>query len=361
MRKNYLFSTTRQWNPGDEFILLGCISIIQHMENEEINAIIFNRNPDIRTSSVFNNKWKTKKGTQRFEESKVKGKSLFRAFFRIGFWDNSYKDDTNPEILHGVVLAGSPEWYGNRVEPLFKIIVEHCIPTYILGIGLGENLSLDKLSKNARTVIENAEIITVRDDRTFELLKQYGAKKVTCPAFLAAPNNRCVTEVKKIALIFGTFRTVTNNKINEDVYVFLKKLYGQIVKKYDVGFVCHYIDELEEIKRDFPDAEVFYSYDSKDYIDIYSKFDLVIGQRVHGIGICASLGIPGIMIAHDMRSDTARGFKAQIIDHEKCSIDQAMDIIGETILKVKEISTDLQQYKRSVSKEYMRLLKEEKT
>ena len=64
----------------------------------------------------------------------------------------------------------------------------------------------------------------------------------------------------------------------------------------------------------FPDIDINYSYDSKDYIDIYNKFDLVIGGRVHGIGMSASLGIPGIMIKHDSRSSTTDGFLATSIN-----------------------------------------------
>lgn len=49
MRKNILVSTTRQWNPGDEFILLGSLNIMKNiLGKDNINTIIFNRNPDIR-------------------------------------------------------------------------------------------------------------------------------------------------------------------------------------------------------------------------------------------------------------------------------------------------------------------------
>ena len=49
---NIVFSTTRQWNPGDEFILLGCINLLKKQLGE-FNPIIFNRNPQIRRHRKF--------------------------------------------------------------------------------------------------------------------------------------------------------------------------------------------------------------------------------------------------------------------------------------------------------------------
>ena len=46
--KNILISTTRQWNPGDEFIMMGSLNIMKELYGNIINPIIFNRNPDIR-------------------------------------------------------------------------------------------------------------------------------------------------------------------------------------------------------------------------------------------------------------------------------------------------------------------------
>jgi len=47
--KNVVFSTTRQWNPGDEFILMGCINLLKEYMGE-FNPIIYNRHPQLRRS-----------------------------------------------------------------------------------------------------------------------------------------------------------------------------------------------------------------------------------------------------------------------------------------------------------------------
>lgn len=358
MGKNYLFSTTRQWNPGDEFILLGSIYLMNQFCEDRINPIIFNRNPDIRVDSTHRNKWKTKTGTKKYEGSSFRGKGLLNAFCRLGFYDNSFKDDTNPEILDGVVFAGSPEWYGNRLESLYETILEYDLPTYFLGIGLGEKIEINQLSKSTQEVLKRAQIIAVRDENAYQLLKSYGARKITCPAFLSAPCNKKVTEVKKVALIYGTNNTVVNNWISKETHEFLMELYAKIQKEYEVGFVCHYIDEVEEIKKDFPNAEVYYSYDSKDYIEIYNQFDFVVGPRVHGIGMSASLGIPGVMLAHDLRADTVKGFQAGIINFKEETANQAISFIKDRISQVSTLSEQLLRHKEAVKQEYQAFFEE---
>ena len=53
MRKNILISTTRQWNPGDEFIMMGALCILKNLYGDILNPIIYNRNPDIRVGCMW--------------------------------------------------------------------------------------------------------------------------------------------------------------------------------------------------------------------------------------------------------------------------------------------------------------------
>ena len=50
---NVVYSATRQWNCGDEFILFGCRNLLEKVLGGH-NPIIYNRNPDIRRLSRIN-------------------------------------------------------------------------------------------------------------------------------------------------------------------------------------------------------------------------------------------------------------------------------------------------------------------
>ncbi|MCL2390718.1 MAG: polysaccharide pyruvyl transferase family protein, partial [Endomicrobia bacterium] len=118
MRKNILFSTTRQWNPGDEFILLGCINLLKELY-PGFNPVIYNRNPAIRQEKYSNLNFFR---NTFWERVSCKSKGLSDAFLRMGFFDNSFKDNTDASFLDLAVFAGSPEWYGYRNAKLYDVI-----------------------------------------------------------------------------------------------------------------------------------------------------------------------------------------------------------------------------------------------
>ena len=94
----------------------------------------------------------------------------------------------------------------------------------------------------------------------------------------------------------------------------------------------------------------------KTYI-IYNKFDLVIGGRVHGIGMSASLGIPGIMIKHDSRSSTTDGFLATSINIGT-SVNDIVEIIEAKSKNIENESKKLNEHKKETMSKYLEILKE---
>ena len=357
MRKNILVSTTRQWNPGDEFILLGSLNIMKNiLGKDNINTIIFNRNPDIRVGGRIRNNSKTLKNTYKWDVSEFRGKSIIQTFFNIGHYDNSWKDDMDIENIDIVIFAGSPEWYGRRLKPLYEAIEYRNIPIIFLGLGAGDSIKFSKADKVVRKVLKKAQLITVRDKETECLLKQYGAKYIPCPALLSAPSNRKVTEVKKIGLIYATNETLKGNNVSKEMHDYIVKLYKEIMNKYNVGLVCHYVDEIDKARAEFPEADIYYSYDSKDYINIYNNFDLVLGGRVHGIGMAASLGIPGIMIKHDKRSSTTDGFLAETLP-VGTGTNEVFEMIQKVVINVEDYSRRLIKHKEEVMKQYIELIR----
>lgn len=357
MRHNVLISTTRQWNPGDEFIMQGAINILQYTFGDVFNPIIFNRNPDIRVGSGWRNFTCKKDYTYKWDQKTFKGKSILQELLRIGHYDNSWKDDMNAKNLSLALFAGSPEWYGKRLIPMYKLIVQERVPTVFVGLGAGDSTAFENVIPEVQEVLASAKMITTRDRATERLLENFHAKYVPCPAFLAAKKNKIVHEVNKVGLIYATNRTLKGNNVSSEMHDYILKLYPEIAKKYNVGLVCHYIDEIDQARVEFPNFDIYYSYDSKDYEDIYNNFDLVVGGRVHGIGMSASLGIPGVMIKHDARSDTTDGFLAHSVMAET-PVEGALYEIAEVARNVEIESERLMRHKQSVMEEYSIMLKQ---
>src|SRR5688572_5414453 len=114
--KNILFSTTRQWNPGDEFILHGIRRLFTQL-NIEYNPVIYNRHPSITPRKRFlRHRW---------------SKHEFYPHY-----DNSFILDQG-EVIDYVVFAGTPEWYGGkRMDALHKFIADNKIRCAFIGVGV---------------------------------------------------------------------------------------------------------------------------------------------------------------------------------------------------------------------------------
>jgi len=345
---NILFSATRQWNPGDEFILMGCINLLR-ASGLEFNPIVYNRNPQIRPKGKYNR-------YNKLDRAISGGKYT-------PFLDNSYKDSHEGSYIDLIVLAGSPEWRGKRMNSLYELVNKHKIPMIILGVGSAREFSFDLkcFPQSELDAISAARLITCRDERTSTGLSGLGAHFIPCPALFSADGHESPrTSVRKIGLIYGSDQTVNHNRISSETFDYLKQIYFWVIDTYSdvqVEFVAHYVDELTTFEIDFPGQKICYSYDSKDYIDIYSRYDLVIGHRIHGIGISASQGIPGVSVSHDLRGETARGFCAEIV-RVGDALDDVFGLISSKVDNIQTESHRLIEHKNQVRERYVELIRE---
>ena len=327
-RMNIVFSTTRQWNPGDEIIRSGIRRILDEVLGTNYNAIIFNRNPDVRLGF-----------------SGSEGQNCSK-----GFFENSLKPTHDADFVDLVVFAGTPEWCDVRNYDLYRHVLEWNIPVLILGAGGGANL----YSEEYRRVIERAKLLTVREKDTLAAAKRAGfpALALPCPSLLAAPDEKQVrvSSVSHVGLIYQSSRqdSVFWGSLREDAHDFQMRVFQQLIDAYSsrlkFSIVVHYIDEIALAQNLFPGLEVHYSYEPHDYYAIYGRFDLVVGPRVHGIGTAASVGVPGIAISHDQRGMTCAGFNADIVPVDM-DMDQVISTFDTACSQIEGRATLLSEHK----------------
>lgn len=295
--------------------------------------------------------------TKRFTASNFWKKGLLSSFINLDFWDNSIKDDSNWKNIDYIIFAGTPEWYGRRVKMLYTKILSLGIPCLYLGIGAGE-LGIDsRLTNDERSVLRKALLIVVRDIYAFQILNTYDPHLLPCPSLLCSGETKVIEEIKRIGLIYSSSRVTVNNNISQQTEIYMKALYQKLLLMgKSCELICHYVEELDYVGEDFPGIKYHYHYDPHGYLEIYKEFDLVIGCRVHGIGVAASLGIPGVVIAHSIRSDTVRHFGTAIIDPTVCSIDEACYIIDDVMSNIKNKSLKINRLKVDTREQYVALL-----
>jgi polysaccharide pyruvyl transferase WcaK-like protein len=355
---NIIFSTTRQWNPGDEFILAGIRNLLREAGISH-NPAIYNRNPEILQPYSELNFAKSIRRT-------FPGKNFLSSFVRLDMWDNSFKFGMSGKSFDACVIAGSPGWYGRESLPLYECVRENKIPVFFIGIGSHDQTS-EALTRNVEKthiadILSTAKLITTRDSVTLGALARYGAIRLPCPALLSVRTEKTIERVQKIALMYSTDRTVPNHKVPSKMFEKMVNAYRTIVErfggKYEIEFVAHYIDEMVDYnERKLFELPLRYSFDSAEYAGIYGEFDLVIGPRVHGVGIAASMGVPGLHLGHDHRSETVEGFAAQTYSLDTLDTESFVRCVEGAIDGARLKSEELKRWKAKVKEEYMEKIK----
>lgn len=343
--KNIIFSTTRQWNPGDEIILKGVINLLESLQ-VEFNPLIFNRNPDIRSSF----------GILQYRE-KADCDDVLWYYIKPSMFDNSVKPWTDYSMIDAIVFAGTPEWQGLKCRELYINAVRYHIPVYLIGIDdayWGEDDLVASVLRSAKFIsIRNMEI------KNSFVKKGFFPNYLPCPSIFASETVKKINQIRCIGLIYrGMDESVTyRNGWSQENYNIQKEFFDQIISKYKnqcrIIVICHYVDELNLAKEEFSEAEIRYSYNSEDYLKIYGVCDLVIGSRIHGIGLAASLGIPSIPIKYDERGGTIDGFYP---DTQLFKNLNGIEALERCFVHIREMNQELITYKNKVFEKYHILL-----
>jgi len=337
---NILVSSTRQWNPGDEFILFGVQNLLREAFSGDINWILYDRNPD-----RWINEWKLPlpKGAD---------------------WSNVFRHYTL-EGFDIAVIAGSPEWYGDPLKRFYSLVREYDIPLIVLGAGYNfgaPTAQFDPESGEATIDFSDdeiyclrhlAQVVTTRDEYASRALSKVGVPHhvLPCPALFAADKESPPEEIRRVAFILQSPEGV--QKIPEPMAQGALTAISELrAKGLELEIVFHYIDEFMEFLPIL--SPIRYSYDAREYLDILASFDLVIStRRLHGAILGNSLGKPAILISNgDTRSRSGAKLFPFIYVVQAGEVMAALDHID-----VGDARNRLISWKLATRESYLRLLR----
>ena len=323
---NILFSTTRHWNPGDELINRGIEQLLR-FSGYRFNSIVWNRHPSIRPTHT----------------------SLDNSF-------DEFRHD--PQSIDYVIFAGTPEWLGDRVGPLYKLIQRNGIRCSLIGIGShGEKFGL---SSTVKTVLQNhADMIVCRDQSSFSRLTENfsiaHANLMPCPALFhcVSPDHR--QKLTNVGVIYQSTYT-TSQSVSSATRDFLIRLIIELSQRISVTVICHYIDEALEASAIFGSERVRFSSDSGDYENYFKEVDVVVGARVHGCLGAMSCGTPAMLL--EWESDWRRkGVANEIPLLLRGKLESVPGLIQEILaLDVSQQSARITDWLLSLRRDYQQLL-----
>ena len=278
---NILFSSTRQWNPGDEFIFFGIRHLFEEIiRDRKINWVLYDRNPDLNINGF----------TDRTHKENI--------------WGNSFHQG-DPGSINIALIAGTPEWFDLPLTNFYRAVQNEQWPLFLIGLGYID--APINFSENELYCLKNlSKVITARDEYASRELAKEGipSELLPCPALFALSTEIIPTKIRRIGFILQTGKTTNQlipQALTETCINTIKKL-RMAGRQVDV--ICHYIDEFTEFSRTL--SPVRYSYDARDYIEILADYDLIISTRLHGAILANSVGKPAILLnVNDSRCNGA--------------------------------------------------------
>lgn len=271
---NILVSSTRQWNPGDEFIFIGVRNLLQEvLKGQRINWVLYDRNPDLFVDGF----------SHPLHKNRV--------------WGNSFHN-RDPQCIDMAMIAGTPEWMGLPLKGFYRAVIDGNLPLVMLGVGYID--APITFTKEELYCFKNQlKVITARDEHASRALNEIGIghEILPCPAIFVSTHETIPADIRKIGFVIQTNKTL-NQSVPEELSHACAHIVRKLrVKGFEVEVVCHYIDELVDFSRAL--SPVRYSYDAHDYIDILNDYDLIISTRLHGAILANSLGKPAMMLNSD--------------------------------------------------------------
>ncbi len=264
-----LCSSTRQWNPGDEWIAAGIRRLFRGLYPDRIlNWVLYDRNPD-----CFVEAWRSPERRHNLQA-------------------NSLQPAAALPPVDLIVIAGTPEWLGPHIEPLAALRETSKAPVFYLGIDYpSTNLPL---SPNDWRMLDQAFIVT-RGPIAAQALRAAGLEPHTmpCPALFSAPVEYPSRTLKTFGVVLQS-DCPGPQAISTDLKSRMLRLLPLLAARGPVKVVCNYIQEFFEFSStlEFP---VSYSYDAGDYYSLLSDCDMVITTRLHSALIANSLLKPAIV------------------------------------------------------------------
>lgn len=286
-------------NSGDDAILKAIVKDIRS-NNSKININVLSNNPK-KTESMYG-----VKAVNRFNSREV----------LTAIWNTDLFISGGGSLLQDVTSTRSLIYY-LTIMKITKLLGKP-VMVYANGIGPIER----KFNRSlARNILNKVDLITLRDERSMEYLKELGVKNnntfVTAdPVFtLEAASIDRVEEILQVEniptdkKIIGV--SIRQWKRSKDLVSIIAKTINHMIDKYNVNVVLipmHYPEDLGismEIK-DLVDRECYVikeKYSVEELMGVINKFEIIIAMRLHSLIYAATQEVPMVGLSYDPKVD----------------------------------------------------------
>ncbi|MCF6218138.1 MAG: polysaccharide pyruvyl transferase family protein [Gammaproteobacteria bacterium] len=326
-----LFSTTQQFNPGDEVILMG-IERLLAAAGIRYQKRVYDRNPAHKQQRI------------------------------------DALSSAHPQAIDYVIFAGTPEWcsefpslgdllkgpYSARFlarilrlrqtdrsnDPLLRYIIKQRIHCAFLGVGSSKPpVATQKIDQILRQL---TELFIVRDQQTASCFTPYQPQQAPCPAFFCSDQTAPRHSLNKIGI---TLQAPHSNliRMNRSGFEYAINTFHKVRQHFaNVELICHSKKDAEYLKTVAADTKINTISSGESLLETYQQFDAILSTRLHGCVAACSLGLPTFQLWHGLRMSTLKQLPVDNREGGACAIKwlESMDIAAhsQAILDQKQLA-----------------------
>ncbi len=267
----FLATTSRQYSPEEEWILLGVKNLFSEITSQNIYWAIYDKNPDLL---------QTKKPHH----------------LRTHLRSNSFHQ-TALTPFSAVIIAGSRLWHGEEMEILFGNVAKKEIPLLALGLKFPINNQISLTEQEKTCLTRSQTLVAVSDESTKDWLRRYDLEcpVLPCPSLFAFQESKKTNNEKPcIGFVLEDTQT-SETPLKEDAVRNICQLILLMQKKYNVKVICLRLTDLMRFSPIFGDSCV-YSYDANDYSSFIQGCDLIVTSNPEVALATNGVGRPNLFL-----------------------------------------------------------------
>lgn len=270
-------------NFGDDAIL-ACI--VEHLRMRGSNVAVISNKPKITSA--------------RYQVFSVKNFNLLAVFALLANSDvlisgggSLLQDATSMKSL----------WYYTTVIKMAQLLHKKVV---IFAQGIGP-LNSDKSKKMVKDVLSKADLITVRDEKSLEMLKNWGlnVSLVSDPVFsIDLPPHSAESGVVGVQLRdCKTMNDVLLNRLADKIVSEFpdKKIELYAFQKSIDLKICKIFEKMLKLRNPEIQTEILHSLSQNDVIIKISQLDYFIAMRFHAVLVAIKCGVRTLAINYDAK------------------------------------------------------------
>lgn len=270
-------------NFGDEAILT---CIVDHLRSRGSNVAVISNNP--------------KKTASMMQVFSVKNFNLLAVFALLA--NSDVLISGGGSLLQDVTSFKSLLYY-SLVIKMAQLLGKKVI---IFAQGIGP-LQKERSEKIVRGLLEKADLITVRDEKSLERVKKWGLKAtlVNDPVFsLDLPKHEADSGIVGVQLRdCKTMNDILLNRLADKIVSEFpdKKIELYAFQKSVDLKICKMFEKMLKLRNPEIQTEILHSLSQIDFIIKISKLDYMIAMRFHAVLVALKCGVKTLAINYDTK------------------------------------------------------------